>query len=120
MRGRAAISALSFPLCAEWLATTVHRLGVDASGNPGFTAGRGFNPAGGAPVGDNGRSGSRPRPETRLLHQPAREGLTNLSRTESPRHADRNKSDHEVTGGGAAATAAAARLMERRCGGYRD
>ncbi|KZV30297.1 elongator complex protein 1 [Dorcoceras hygrometricum] len=72
-------SALSFPLCAEWLATTVHRLGVDASGkggrvgllsvlgfdpmslwglvvylvvlfsgNPGFTAGRGFNPAGGA------------------------------------------------------------------------
>ncbi|KZV50204.1 disease resistance protein [Dorcoceras hygrometricum] len=44
-------SALSFPLCAEWLATTVHRLGVDASGNPGFTAGRGFNPAGGAPGG---------------------------------------------------------------------
>ncbi|KZV34600.1 hypothetical protein F511_15758 [Dorcoceras hygrometricum] len=42
-------SALSFPLCAEWLATTVHRLGVDASGNSGFTAGRGFNPAGGAP-----------------------------------------------------------------------
>ncbi|KZV36682.1 hypothetical protein F511_14785 [Dorcoceras hygrometricum] len=25
-------SALSFPLCTEWLATTVHRLGVDASG----------------------------------------------------------------------------------------
>ncbi|KZV28157.1 hypothetical protein F511_10171 [Dorcoceras hygrometricum] len=118
-------TALSFPLCAEWLATTVHRLGVDASGwasrgewvaptnttltvdtysvavsiellspfsgiasafysccsllfyscspywgltpcpsgawlfslfvlfsgNPGFTAGRGFNPAGGAPGG---------------------------------------------------------------------
>ncbi|KZV57337.1 mediator of RNA polymerase II transcription subunit 12-like [Dorcoceras hygrometricum] len=50
-------SALSFPLCAEWLATTVHRLGVDASGkgasrgNPGFTAVRGFNPAGGAPRG---------------------------------------------------------------------
>ncbi|KZV19140.1 hypothetical protein F511_41507 [Dorcoceras hygrometricum] len=75
-------SALSFPLCAEWLATTVHRLGVDASGkggrvgllsvlgfdpmsswawfvslfvlfsgNPGFTAGCGFNPAGGAPGG---------------------------------------------------------------------
>ncbi|KZV49913.1 hypothetical protein F511_41114 [Dorcoceras hygrometricum] len=51
-------SALSFPLCAEWLATTVHRLGVDASGkggrvggNSGFTAGRGFNPAGDAPGG---------------------------------------------------------------------
>ncbi|KZV47905.1 hypothetical protein F511_15005 [Dorcoceras hygrometricum] len=99
-------SALSFPLCTEWLATTVHRLGVDASGkggrvgiplscclfshayhllilavllfyscspywgltpcpsgawfislfvlfsrNPSFTAGRGFNPAGGAPGG---------------------------------------------------------------------
>ncbi|KZV58396.1 hypothetical protein F511_28275 [Dorcoceras hygrometricum] len=28
-------SALSFPLCAEWLATTVHRLGVDASGKGG-------------------------------------------------------------------------------------
>ncbi|KZV47494.1 zinc finger family protein [Dorcoceras hygrometricum] len=27
--------ALSFPLCAEWLATTVHRLGVDASGKGG-------------------------------------------------------------------------------------
>ncbi|KZV14320.1 hypothetical protein F511_19463 [Dorcoceras hygrometricum] len=28
-------SALSFPLCAEWLATIVHRLGVDASGKGG-------------------------------------------------------------------------------------
>ncbi|KZV58574.1 hypothetical protein F511_11908 [Dorcoceras hygrometricum] len=33
------------------LATTVHRLDIDASGNPGFTAGHGFNPAGGAPGG---------------------------------------------------------------------
>ncbi|KZV58609.1 hypothetical protein F511_11257 [Dorcoceras hygrometricum] len=44
-------SALSFSLCAEWLDTTVHRLGVDASGNPGFTAGRGFSSAGGVPGG---------------------------------------------------------------------
>ncbi|KZV28644.1 hypothetical protein F511_34086 [Dorcoceras hygrometricum] len=28
-------TALSFPLCAEWLATTVHTLGVDASGKGG-------------------------------------------------------------------------------------
>ncbi|KZV30034.1 protein SUPPRESSOR OF PHYA-105 1 [Dorcoceras hygrometricum] len=28
-------SALSFPLCAEWLATTVHRLGVDSFGKGG-------------------------------------------------------------------------------------
>ncbi|KZV36183.1 hypothetical protein F511_20082 [Dorcoceras hygrometricum] len=32
-------SALSFPLCAEWLATTVHRLGVDASGKGGRVGG---------------------------------------------------------------------------------
>ncbi|KZV21231.1 hypothetical protein F511_28065 [Dorcoceras hygrometricum] len=48
-----------------------------------------------------GHSGS-PRPETRILHQSALEGLTNLARTESPRHADRNKSNHMITGGGAA------------------
>ncbi|KZV31813.1 sporulation-specific protein 15-like [Dorcoceras hygrometricum] len=65
-----------------------------------------------------GHNGS-PRPETRLLRQPALEGLTNLARTESPRHADRNKSDHEVTGGGAWRPTAA-RLMKRRGGGYRD
>ncbi|KZV23255.1 ent-kaur-16-ene synthase, chloroplastic [Dorcoceras hygrometricum] len=52
-------SALSFPLCAEWLATTVHRLGVVASGNPGFTAGRDFNPAGGAPGGNPGFTAGR-------------------------------------------------------------
>ncbi|KZV30842.1 DNA-directed RNA polymerase III subunit rpc1-like [Dorcoceras hygrometricum] len=28
-------TALSFPLCAEWLATTVHRLGIDSSGKGG-------------------------------------------------------------------------------------
>ncbi|KZV56853.1 hypothetical protein F511_27412 [Dorcoceras hygrometricum] len=51
-----------------------------------------------------GRSGSS-RPESRLLRQPALEGLTNLARTEAPRKTDRNKSDHTaaemvVTGGG--------------------
>ncbi|KZV40440.1 hypothetical protein F511_37517 [Dorcoceras hygrometricum] len=40
-----------------------------------------------------GRNGS-PRLETRILRQPALEGLTSSPRTESPRHADRNKSDH--------------------------
>ncbi|KZV42831.1 putative tRNA modification GTPase MnmE [Dorcoceras hygrometricum] len=45
------------------------------------------------------RSHSR-RPETRVLRQPALEGLMNLERTESPRHADRNKSDHTINGGG--------------------
>ncbi|KZV27873.1 hypothetical protein F511_37399 [Dorcoceras hygrometricum] len=41
-----------------------------------------------------------PRPETRLLRQPALEGLTNLARTESPRYADRNKSEHTINGDG--------------------
>ncbi|KZV35333.1 hypothetical protein F511_38841 [Dorcoceras hygrometricum] len=36
----------------------------------------------------------RPRPETRVFRQSALEGLTNLARTESPQHDDRNKSDH--------------------------
>ncbi|KZV50179.1 hypothetical protein F511_19271 [Dorcoceras hygrometricum] len=43
---------------------------------------------------------------TRLLRQPALEGLTNLARTESPRRGDRNKSNHD--GGGTAATQGAA------------
>ncbi|KZV19858.1 hypothetical protein F511_29142 [Dorcoceras hygrometricum] len=46
---------------------------------------------------------SGPRPETRFLHQPALEGLTNLARTESPQHADWNKSDHTINGGGGTA-----------------
>ncbi|KZV22884.1 hypothetical protein F511_08864 [Dorcoceras hygrometricum] len=84
-------------------------------------------------VGDNGRSESRfpgaqrkfkicpekrPRPETRILRQPALEGLTNLARTESPRHADRNKSNHVITGGGRRRKgwSAAVRFIERRGG----
>ncbi|KZV28267.1 hypothetical protein F511_20032 [Dorcoceras hygrometricum] len=43
----------------------------------------------------------RPRPETRVLRQPALEGLKNLARMETPRKDDRNKSDHD--GGGTAA-----------------
>ncbi|KZV42893.1 hypothetical protein F511_14801 [Dorcoceras hygrometricum] len=39
-----------------------------------------------------------PRLKSRLLRQSALEDLTNLSRTESPRQGDRNKSNHE--GGG--------------------
>ncbi|KZV39442.1 F-box protein-like [Dorcoceras hygrometricum] len=74
-------SALSFPLCAEWLATTVHRLGVDASGKGGRV---------GAAVDRQ----SGPRPDSRHLRQPALEGLTNSARTKTPRQADRNKSDH--------------------------
>ncbi|KZV55518.1 hypothetical protein F511_09629 [Dorcoceras hygrometricum] len=45
------------------------------------------------------KAASGPRPETRILRQPALEGLTNLARTETPRKDDRNKSDHD---GGAA------------------
>ncbi|KZV54796.1 hypothetical protein F511_04418 [Dorcoceras hygrometricum] len=81
-------------------------------------------------VGDNGGSGSRfpgaqrkfksfaprnaavdrqssPRPEARILRQPALEGLKNSTRKESPRRGDRNKSDHE------AATRGARRRRER-------
>ncbi|KZV48052.1 mitogen-activated protein kinase kinase kinase 7 [Dorcoceras hygrometricum] len=48
---------------------------------------------------------SGPRPEGRLLRQPALEGLTRSARTDSPRKVDRNKSDHlaaamVVAGGG--------------------
>ncbi|KZV26958.1 hypothetical protein F511_39775 [Dorcoceras hygrometricum] len=42
----------------------------------------------------------RPRSEARVLRQSALEDLTNSPRTESPRHADRNKSNHVITGGG--------------------
>ncbi|KZV58580.1 hypothetical protein F511_26004 [Dorcoceras hygrometricum] len=63
----------------------------DASGNPGSTAGRGFNPAGGAP-GDCGRyRQSGPRPEPRLLCQPALEALTNSALMDSPRRIGRNE-----------------------------
>ncbi|KZV28107.1 hypothetical protein F511_17258 [Dorcoceras hygrometricum] len=51
-------TALSFLLCAEWLATTVHRLGIDASGKGGRVGETQvlqlvvvFNPAGGVPGG---------------------------------------------------------------------
>ncbi|KZV14221.1 hypothetical protein F511_44062 [Dorcoceras hygrometricum] len=48
-RYRTLISLLGFVSHhAEWLTTTVHGRG---NGNPGFTAGRGFNPAGGSPGG---------------------------------------------------------------------
>ncbi|KZV53517.1 dystroglycan-like [Dorcoceras hygrometricum] len=49
---------------------------------------------------------SGPRPEARLLHQPALEGLTRSTRTDSPRKTDRSKSDQlaaaavEAGGGG--------------------
>ncbi|KZV41402.1 hypothetical protein F511_34640 [Dorcoceras hygrometricum] len=62
MRGRAAIPHSHLP--AGFLATMRRVVNYhsswarqqqvelfDASGNPGFTAGRGFNPAGGAPGG---------------------------------------------------------------------
>ncbi|KZV25911.1 hypothetical protein F511_31564 [Dorcoceras hygrometricum] len=39
-----------------------------------------------------------PRSETRILHQPALEDLTNLARTETSRKDDRNKSDHNDGG----------------------
>ncbi|KZV48755.1 hypothetical protein F511_26086 [Dorcoceras hygrometricum] len=62
-----------------------------------------------------------PRPEAGFLRQPALEGLTNLGRTESPRHADRNKSNHVITGGGRRwrkKWPAAVRLMKRRGGAF--
>ncbi|KZV28232.1 eukaryotic translation initiation factor 3 subunit A [Dorcoceras hygrometricum] len=54
---------------------------------------------------------SGPRPDSRHLRQPALEGLTNSARTETPRQADRNKSDQRTQrrGGG---TWAAARPRE--------
>ncbi|KZV34200.1 hypothetical protein F511_40086 [Dorcoceras hygrometricum] len=54
---------------------------------------------------------SGPRPDSRHLHQPALEGLTNSARMETPRQADRNKSDQRTRrrGGG---TWAAARPRE--------
>ncbi|KZV21135.1 hypothetical protein F511_13201 [Dorcoceras hygrometricum] len=55
----------------------------DASGNPGSTAGRGFNPTGGAPGG--------PRPDARLLRQPVLKGLTRSARTDSPCRIGRNE-----------------------------
>ncbi|KZV24433.1 26S proteasome non-ATPase regulatory subunit 1A [Dorcoceras hygrometricum] len=66
---------------------------------------------------------SGPRPEPRILRQPALEGLKNSTRTESPSCGDRNKSDHEAaaraaTGGGAWRSAAARGARRRRevCG----
>ncbi|KZV55773.1 hypothetical protein F511_15009 [Dorcoceras hygrometricum] len=59
---------------------------------------------------------SGPRPESRHLRQPALEGLTNSARTETPRQADRNKSDHGkrqrtvAAGGGAMEEADGVRL----------
>ncbi|KZV19137.1 hypothetical protein F511_38922 [Dorcoceras hygrometricum] len=59
---------------------------------------------------------SGPRPESRHLRQPALEGLTNSARTETPRQADRNKSDHDkrqrtaAAGGGAREEADGVRL----------
>ncbi|KZV16963.1 hypothetical protein F511_31532 [Dorcoceras hygrometricum] len=41
-------------------------------------------------LGNHGGSGSRPRPDTRLLRQPALEGLTRSARTDSPRKIGRN------------------------------
>ncbi|KZV50006.1 hypothetical protein F511_21860 [Dorcoceras hygrometricum] len=43
---------------------------------------------------------SGPRPDTRLLRQPALEGLTRLARTDSPRQVGRNKFRRERGGGG--------------------
>ncbi|KZV51881.1 hypothetical protein F511_13565 [Dorcoceras hygrometricum] len=65
------------------------------------------------PPPDCGRyhqSGSRP--ETRLLRQPALEGLTRSARTDSPRQIGRKR----FYGGGARRAAAAA-YVERRAGG---
>ncbi|KZV35688.1 putative sulfite oxidase [Dorcoceras hygrometricum] len=49
-----------------------------------------------------------PRPEGRLLHQPALEGLTRSARTDSPRKTDRSKSDQSTASGGDAWQPAAA------------
>ncbi|KZV54632.1 hypothetical protein F511_02666 [Dorcoceras hygrometricum] len=54
---------------------------------------------------------SGPRPEGRLLRQPALEGLTRSARTDSPRKVDRNKSDH-------LAEAAAALVVAGGGGGF--
>ncbi|KZV32813.1 hypothetical protein F511_24059 [Dorcoceras hygrometricum] len=61
-------------------------------------------------VGDGRLRQSGPRPEARLLRQPALEGLTRSARTDSPRRVGRNN----FRRGKATATAATATLRERR------
>ncbi|KZV51016.1 hypothetical protein F511_33432 [Dorcoceras hygrometricum] len=61
--------------------------------------------------GRNRQSG--PRPEPRLLCQPALEAMTNSARTDSPRRIGRNEFRRLE-----AAAAAAAVCVERRGGGY--
>ncbi|KZV32577.1 hypothetical protein F511_36067 [Dorcoceras hygrometricum] len=57
---------------------------------------------------------SGPRPDTRLLRQPALEGLTRSARTDSPRQVGRN--NFPATQGGGGTRAAAAAAYERREG----
>ncbi|KZV16925.1 hypothetical protein F511_30798 [Dorcoceras hygrometricum] len=52
---------------------------------PGFTAGRGYDPAGGAPGDCGSLRQSDPRPDPRLLRQAALEALTRSARTNTPR-----------------------------------
>ncbi|KZV55242.1 hypothetical protein F511_25839 [Dorcoceras hygrometricum] len=56
---------------------------------------------------------SGPRPDTRLLRQPALEGLTRSARTDSPHQVGRNKFRQHK----AAATAAQGRRRRRHKGG---
>ncbi|KZV30684.1 hypothetical protein F511_41917 [Dorcoceras hygrometricum] len=61
------------------------------AGNPGFTAGRDFNPAGGAPGDCGSLRQSGPRPDPRLLRHAALEALTRSARTDSPRRIGRKQ-----------------------------
>ncbi|KZV31123.1 thaumatin-like protein [Dorcoceras hygrometricum] len=60
------------------------------------------------------------RPESRLLRQPALEGLTNSARTETPQHGGRNKSGEEAAGRGWPTAARGFGLEERRDTASRD
>ncbi|KZV17627.1 hypothetical protein F511_16983 [Dorcoceras hygrometricum] len=102
MRGLAAPTAASPATSVRWLRTTTQRLHVAAGhGRPPCAASaHGVARAWLRPVSRGNRhftvGGGRlrqsgPRPEGRLLRQPALEGLTRSARTETPRKVGRNK-----------------------------
>ncbi|KZV46839.1 hypothetical protein F511_30196 [Dorcoceras hygrometricum] len=76
---------------------------LDAPTQVPMTVGRGYLPA---PEG--------PRPDVRLLRQPALEGLTRSARTDSPRRSGRNEFPAKRAATAAAWGGGRRRLFERR------
>ncbi|KZV21377.1 hypothetical protein F511_23968 [Dorcoceras hygrometricum] len=75
------------PIMAHRLLSTAQRFARGRWTRPAITM---RNQCAGAAAVD---SSIRPRPEARLLRQPALEGLTRSTRMDSPRKTDRSKSD---------------------------